>query len=294
VTLNITIVAPWGVWQCSDHRVTWLRRGRPIKTDDLSVKHLGVRCRDGSALITYTGLGAVDLAKPDVHISDWMRRLLRGDNQTVDETLIRIRKAATAELAGPAATAGVNHTFVVGACLQRRPWVAVISNVRPPLGSPPPLHRFETGAIQADEPRLLVTGDGQRAVSEDDRVLLRRVTERRPSRPQDYSQLLAEIHRRAKHSNHPARHTISEGCMTTFMPPSGYPLQGKVHWYDSDQSAGIPRPMPLMVFGIDISEMAKVLIENLRAKEAGEPVDEDEFQRLVSEAGRRAVEPRFP
>jgi hypothetical protein len=77
-----------------------------------------------------------------------MRRLVRGPNRTVDETLIRIREEATVELARPAATAGINHTFVVGAFLQRRPWAAVISNMQLPPGSPP-LHRFETSAMQA-------------------------------------------------------------------------------------------------------------------------------------------------
>jgi hypothetical protein len=58
VTLNITIVAPWGVWQCSDHRVVWLHQGKAIRTDDFSMKQVVMECLDGSALVTYTGLGA--------------------------------------------------------------------------------------------------------------------------------------------------------------------------------------------------------------------------------------------
>jgi len=42
VTLTMTIVAPWGVWQCSDHRVTWIKRGKPIRTVDDSFKHIQV------------------------------------------------------------------------------------------------------------------------------------------------------------------------------------------------------------------------------------------------------------
>jgi hypothetical protein len=59
--------------------------------------------------------------------------------------------------------------------------------------------------------------------------------------------------------------------MTAFMPPRGDGVQGNVHWYDSDQSVGIPRPLPLLVFGIDTSEMARVLTENMRATEAVSP-----------------------
>jgi hypothetical protein len=127
LTLNTTVVAPWGAWQCSDFRVTYIQGRKVIRRDAFSVKHVTVHCRDGSALITYCGLGALDLAtERNVRISDWLRRLLRGHGRTVDETLILLREQATAHLARPAAIAGVPHTFLVGAFLQRRPWAAVI------------------------------------------------------------------------------------------------------------------------------------------------------------------------
>ena len=117
MTLTMTIVAPWGVWQCADHRLIWIDGGKVTDREDFSVKHMAVRCPDGVALITYSGIGALDRK---LHVSDWMRELVRGDNRrTVDGTLIRIREAATMDLARPGKAHGVVHWFVAGVFLQR-------------------------------------------------------------------------------------------------------------------------------------------------------------------------------
>jgi hypothetical protein len=184
VTLTMTIVAPWNVWQCSDYRVSYVER-RPngrwkvIKREDNSVKFVTLRCRDGVAMLTYSGLAMVG----NEHISDWVGRQVRGYSRTVDGTLIRIREAATAELARPAKAGGVVHFFVVGAYLQRRPWAAVIANTTGPPAFPI-LDRFETSALPADEPKVMIVGEGQNAISAEDRELLLRVSQRRPKRPE--------------------------------------------------------------------------------------------------------------
>jgi len=87
-----------------------------------------------AAHLTYTGLAMVG----NDHISDWVRRQVRGYSRTVDETLIRIREAATADLAGPAKASGVIHAFVVGAYVQRWPWAVAITNTAGPPGLPHP------------------------------------------------------------------------------------------------------------------------------------------------------------
>ncbi len=231
MTLNMTIAAPWGVWQCSDHRVTYLdwdkRRKRwiPSYHEDFSAKNVKFRCKDGAALLTYTGLAKVG----NDDISDWLRLLLRGQSRTVDETLIRIREEADARLAGPAAKAGWEHSFLVGAFLQGRPWAVVISNMRLPRGSPV-LDHFETHVLRPNQvPTRLVAGQGADAISGRDLALLKGIARRRPGHPQDYSKILANIHRRAKHAGHPASDTISEGCITTFMPPSGDGGEERTH-----------------------------------------------------------------
>jgi hypothetical protein len=230
-----------------------------------------------------------------IHVSDWLRRLIRGESRTLDETLIRIREAATAELAGPAAAAGIEHTFLVGAFLQRRPCAVAITNMGLPPG-PPPRDHFLTEAVSADEtPRLMVVGAGRNAILKEDRELLKRIRHYRPKRPQDFSQVLADIHRRAKHSNHPARHTISEGCLTAHMWPSGRGHGIKAHWFKPDPASGKRLPVPPHVYsGIDMTELMDHVMRRMDAARAGEEVDEEESIRLGMEAGRRAVEPPKP
>ena len=49
MTLNLTIVNPFGIWQGSDHRLTDPNTG--VVVEDFSVKHVILRCRDGLALL---------------------------------------------------------------------------------------------------------------------------------------------------------------------------------------------------------------------------------------------------
>jgi hypothetical protein len=293
VTLNMTIVAPWGVWQCYDHRLTKIKGTRVLcRREDLSVKHVTLQCPDGGALITYTGLGAANLpGERDVPIADWLRRLVRGWTRTVDQTLILLREAATRDLAGPAKRAQQEHAFLVGAFLQRRPWWAIIANVGGPPGFPV-VNRFETAAGPADtKPQKLVGGAGRDAIDGDDWALLDRITHHRPSKPDDYCQVLADIHRRARHSKHPARRTISEACTTVYMPPRVLGGRSTVHWSQSDPTASktLP-PKPTVHLGLDGTDIVKLLEEQLRLAEAGTPMDPAEFQRRAEGAARRAVE----
>jgi len=52
VTLAITIIAPWNIWQLSDFRVVHLRprpngRWKVARTEDRSMKFVQLACRDG-------------------------------------------------------------------------------------------------------------------------------------------------------------------------------------------------------------------------------------------------------
>jgi hypothetical protein len=292
VTLNMTIVAPWGVWQCYDHRLTKIKGTSVLWREDLSVKHVTLQCPDGGALITYTGLGAVDLpGERDVPISNWLRRLVRGRTRTVDQTLILLREAATRDLASPAKRARQEHAFLVGAFLQRRPWWVIIANVGGPPHFPV-VNRFATAAGPADtKAQRLVGGAGRDAIDGDDWALLEHITHHRPSKPDDYCQVLADIHRRASHSKHPARRTISEACTTVYMPPRVLGGRSTVHWSEPDLTASktLP-PKPTVHLGVDGTDIVKLLEEQLRLAEAGTPMDPAEFRRRAEEAARRAVE----
>jgi hypothetical protein len=163
VTLNMTIVAPWGIWQCSDHRVTDLQQDARTKiwkvtgTRDHSMKSIEVRCHDGAAVITYCGLGKLH-PKSDDDISDWVRRLIRNENRTVDQTLAHICDGATRQLALPARSVETEHTFSVGAFVRGLPKVVTITNSPLAPSGRIPLQHFEIRPFPSSEP--LVTGSG--------------------------------------------------------------------------------------------------------------------------------------
>jgi hypothetical protein len=92
MTFTLTLISQHGIWQSSDQRLTDPKTNRV--EDDYSSKHVGFRCPDGAALLTYAGVGRAF----GVHISDWIREFTRGESQSVDQTLIQIRQRATEDL----------------------------------------------------------------------------------------------------------------------------------------------------------------------------------------------------
>src|SRR5688572_18219821 len=94
MSLNLTIINHFGIWQCSDHRLVNTVTMR--LEDDESIKQVQMRCRDGTATIAYVGIGRLGR----VQIFDWIRETLRGESRTVDESLILLRENATRDL-GP-------------------------------------------------------------------------------------------------------------------------------------------------------------------------------------------------
>ena len=120
MTLTVTLINRHGIWQSSDLRICDPRTKTLV--DDYSIKHVGFRCPDGAALVTYAGVGRVK----DVHLSDWIRQFVRGESYTVDQTLIQIRQRATEDLGELLLEKQIPHMFSIGAFLNGMPWVAQI------------------------------------------------------------------------------------------------------------------------------------------------------------------------
>jgi hypothetical protein len=259
MTLNLMLVAPWGIWQCSDNRLTAWENGEngqavPRIVDDYSVKHVVICCPNGAALVTYTGLGRIGR----IPIEEWVRCQIRGEVRSVDQTLVLIRERATRDLAPVAAAANLIHTFSIGAFVRGQPWAVVISNAQdgrrvPDFLRHPPTGEFKTEARKVQEPVVWTTGV-RGAVRADDWVLLQRVKARRPSRRRDILRLLAAINLRAKkHRDYGG--FISASCITSYMPPTGRPVFSEHH---REISALNPTVIaPAVVFGVDVTEMMR-------------------------------------
>jgi hypothetical protein len=124
MTFTLTLINRHGIWQSSDMRLTAHSSGDLV--DDYSRKSVGFRCTDGDALMTYSGHGRVAAGAECVDISDWVREFLRGEMQTVAQTLDHIRQRATEDLGTILVIR--KHMFVVGAFLRGAPWCVEIRN----------------------------------------------------------------------------------------------------------------------------------------------------------------------
>jgi hypothetical protein len=286
VTLVMTLVTPYGAWASTDHRLTAYPGGAIITNS--SVKHVVVKCQDGAALISYTGLGRLG----NMDISRWMREVLRGESRTVDGTLIDLREQATARFGLQAQKVGVMHAFLAGAYIAGRPWAVEIRNVRPATAFSPVTIQpvFDTGAIKVDKGILIVAGSGRDAVLDRDRVLLTQIVHRKPRRPEEFMKLLADVNRRAAESRHPAAKTITRSCTVVFMPPSGDGVKNE--WYGPEEDRHLaPSGFSHVFLGIDFGEMARPMMEYFKGLHEGR-ITQEEFNRRNVEAANRSVKAR--
>lgn len=251
------------MWQCSDHRLVDTRTMRLY--DDESVKHVQLRCRDGSAMIAYAGIGALN----GVQVSDWVREILRGENRTVDESLIFLRESATRDL-GPYLRRRLHHMFTVAAFIRGRRWLAQIRNFHPTPESlwAEPRGEFGTAAAEIKE-GLGVATVFPPLLDARDATLLQRVAARKPRDPEQFSDLLASINQRVASGR--ARKIVSPHCVTTRVPPTGEPFTGKFHGGSGHQRT---MQVPMLLFGIDTTEMMRGLMFQVAG---GPPVDLQRF-----------------
>ena len=286
MTLAITLVTPNGVWGSTDHRLTTYPGGKLVT--DSSVKHVVIRCPDGSALVSYTGLGRVG----SLDVSEWMRGVLRGESRTLDETFVDLRQQATARLGAEAKVANVFHVFLAGAFLGGRPWAVEIKNLRPPSAfwSSGIRAEFETAAISVADSAVMGAGSGWDAVSAKDRELLKKISNRKPHNPEDFMRLLGDINRRAADQIRSGSRTVSRACSVVFMPPEGDGV--RCEWYGPEEERHLaPKGFSQILFGIDLGEMVRPVLNNFQDLREGR-ISGEAFDRRIEEAGKNSVKPR--
>lgn len=241
MTLVVTIITEWGIWQSCDYRLSQNVTGKWGSVDDWSPKHVGVKCPDGKALISYTGCGRVSYFGPRIEynhsipayqvpawvrsinamvgrrleapVSEWVIRILHGETRSIDDSLIRLREAATAN----AILRRTPTVFPIGAYFHSTPWLVLITNAqaRRDWFHHPPRRKFETYVPKIDIPGYFIAGAVDAVVPED-RVRLGQIIRRRPRRSSDYFELLANINRNAARRR---RDVISEACHVSYISP---------------------------------------------------------------------------
>jgi len=232
----------------------------------------------------YTGIAQVS----GLDLATWVRQLLRGEGRTVLETLQLLEERSTASFGLLAAQHQVAHGFVFGGFEQGATIAGVVGNVR--LDRPG--GRVEatfarTAWVVRERGVVIVAGGGQGAIDSADRALLERIAQHRPADPKDYERVLGDVNKRAFERGEAASRLISRSSATSYMPPTIEPFSHSVHYWD--EGMGQQPVSPMLLFGIDLTEIMEVMTEDLDQLRSGKLSDE-EHKRRVEEAGRRSVE----
>jgi hypothetical protein len=275
VTLIQTVAAPWGIWQCADHRLTALAGGALV--DDHSIKQAAFTCTNGTALLGYSGIGQRVGRYGLADLSEWLRGFVGGESRSVAETVGLIGQQATLQLGATAAQLGTEHTFSIGAMVGGRAWLYVVSN----LLASARLDAFRTIGLEVHRRPYVFVAGATGALSACDRVLLRQVVKRSRRHATQFGRILAEFNRRAA-GNAKHGHLISPHCLTSYLPREGS-VHSEMH-NPGDALSTRTMIVPHLLFGIDLTDMVRYRLELGRAHERGTPQRHDEY-------ARRAVDP---
>jgi len=268
MTLVTTVAAPWGIWQCSDHRLTV---GDELY-DDWSAKHVVITCPNGDALLAYTGVGEIGIyTKPlDIHpeadvdalpswlvderakvggfvsgpTSEWVLEALSGESRSVADSVDHLCRAATAAPGFRRST--IPTAFVLGAYVGSQAFFATVANggwIGTGPGSVTREESFRLSLMEVNGPGVTFAG-AHGAVTQEDRDRLVGIIQRPPRDPLDYFELLADVNRRAARNGRFATY-VSEHCTISYLPPE----RGAVHTHV--ETWGV-EPPPDFVGGIEV------------------------------------------
>jgi hypothetical protein len=195
MTLNITILTPTVIYQSGDYKLSDPATGKAELMP--STKAVGLRYKDWTAFLTYTGIGRVGGRHTADFVSEWLRG--HGD-LSFAEAIELLRQRGSSWLNRVAR--GARHTFVVAAFVQDAPVAAIISNFQKWHGSDqgsvaPELFATEVRANRKAE--VIVTGL-RSAVSRHQRRDLERAANRHSAEPLRIRTLMSEVTRAASQS----------------------------------------------------------------------------------------------
>lgn len=266
MTLNITLQNPWGLWQCSDHRLWDPTTDEMV--DDGSIKCLSVHSVDESdpltVLVTYCGVGSVG----DVHLSDWLRRLLRREERTLTEILQLIETEASRQL-GPIVGGRYRHSFSIGSCEIAELRVFTIDNGDTQRS-------FTTFEHHPTDGHLVLIEGCKDAITASDLRLLEGVSTRRPGKLEHYRNLLFRVNERAS-DNAFSRNSklVSFGCESAMLDPNGVEVA-------SVETGGDVHFAPMIINGYDSTDETRLAEDWVRKAMAGEetPDLDEEIEKL--------------
>lgn len=248
MTLIITALLPSTICQSADFRLVDGRTGAPWV--DSSTKLLRLEYGGWSAVVSYTGIGAVGKQTTSEIVLSWLSGL---DATSPEDVAVQIAERGGKWLSAIGRQLGgiPRHTFLLSSFDDNCPSVTLISNFENTVGRSDytPSGDLEISTLRYDtRPRLLISGCKD-AVGDRVRRQLERRIKQFPDDPARVRRLLATANSIASRSQ-AAMGMVSAKCSVISVRPDG---QGYLESEVEVKSMAFGMPMP------DLSEVLKTL-----------------------------------
>ncbi|MDR3500909.1 MAG: hypothetical protein P4L72_16975 [Parvibaculum sp.] len=281
MTLIISVVSRWGIWQLSDHRLT--AGGNVVS--DVSMKTVRLEAEDGRALIAYSGIGKVE----NLEISDWVRRVLRGQRRTIDQHVHLLWEKANKSLAPICRRERISHWFSIAAYVGTEPRIYIVRYV---VGFG---FKIEMTPIPLPKHCLidLAESSGRVSITRKDINDIHAIIRTRRFKPTVGKDVAAMLGRLCRKANSVELSGVSPNSIVSYLAK---PSEAFVTYYQN-WPEGMEKPMTSDVAGgFDVKEliqavfpyMSEITLANLTALEEGrEPsaeVNRDKMNKLLKGA----------
>lgn len=253
MTLIIGASKPEGIYLSVDYRVS---DGRGVVVDDGSSKCLTVHYPPPpSGLVALFGFTGIALLPDGTPTLKWLRETLRGEAETPDASMAHLRERLDRDF-GHLRQPLIVNVLALNRADNRR-FCGGFSNIR--KGATTPRSSFGYAMDVVDTSFLFVNGSGATVAVADDKlkkaIALLGVT---PRKVQEFMKLLALVNRRVA-----ARDTrVSPFCHVHFLGATAeHPPQSQIF---AEARETVPFEMPVILFGIDMTDMAARLVQSLK------------------------------
>ena len=281
MTLLLGMSKPEGIYMSADYRVTDARTGKLI--DDSSVKFLSVRYppdKGGqTSLLACSGLANLPDGTP---IGTWMRETLRGKSEPFDKSMTHLGARLDRDIARLKNPLVINVLVLQG----ERRYSGGFSNLEMDEEQILVRDSFGYHLQELEGPFVFANGFRASKVIANQHLSFRRAQLGvRPRRPFDHMKLLATINRGVAQRTK----SVSPYCHVQFINSDDRTSPMSHAFLDRGET--VPFEMPVVRFGIDLSDMTRRFHDQLGAFFRGE-VDDIKGAYLDSDAMSKEIRRR--
>lgn len=287
MTIVVTLVNKYGVWQSTDHRI--INRVTGMASDNYAAKQVYSNHPNGAMLIGWAGVGTMvsPVSGRDVPLAQWVCDALRKDHLSIEQGILELQKQATHDLGQGLLDAKVEHYFTACGFSNGEAFYYLLRNSSGTSTDLSKCFSLEGGPLCKISLNNGPTGQSAVAsiipkwgVVPGDVKSINAAAKRRPRAPEEFSEMLADVNRRVAARKGPEGN-VSPHCTVCAMAP-----EGDVTVNSFDMPADAPLiPLPMVLLGIDFTDIEAHGMETVTALHERREV-EDRSEELGRESIR--------